>query len=202
MNNTEATLKFYNENAEEYCRLNHNTDMSYAYAFFEKYLPKQAKLLDLGCGSGRDSGYFKKQGYEVTAVDGSEAMCKCAEEFLQQPVACMRFEELCFVEEFDGIWASASLLHVGKENLELVFEKIVAALKPAGVLYASFKYGEKERVENGRFFHDSNEKEIKELLQDKFEILEMHQSFDGRGDRNDLVWISIVARKKEAFICG
>lgn len=198
MNQTEATLKFYNENAEEYCKLNHNTDMSHAYAIFEKHLPKQGKLLDLGCGSGRDSGYFIKQGYEVTAVDGSEVMCKCAEEFLQQPVACMKFEELSFVEEFDGIWASASLLHVDKNNLELVVKKIAAALKPAGVLFASFKYGKEERVENGRFFHDSNEEEIKELLQDKFELLEMHQSFDGRGDRNDLRWISIVARKKEA----
>ena len=128
MSKQNETLDYYNKNAQEFCQSTVNADMSVCYQMFEKYLPHGGKILDLGCGSGRDSKYFLSQGYEVVSVDGSEAICKCASEYLQRPVQCVRFEEMNFSQEFDGVWACASLLNVEKDKLSDVLKRVFLSI--------------------------------------------------------------------------
>ena len=92
MSKENKTIDYYNQNAEEYCQSTKDADMSACYQMFEKCLQPGAKILDLGCGSGRDSKYFLSRGYDVTSVDGSEEICKYSSEYLQRPVQCVRFE--------------------------------------------------------------------------------------------------------------
>lgn len=154
------TLRYYNNNAETYAEQTRYLDVSQLYTDFEECLCPGARILDLGCGSGRDSKYFLERGYDVTPVDGSAEMCRVASEYLGIPVQRKLFSELKYREEFDGIWACASLHHVPKEQIADIMSKVSRALKPQGVLYASFKYGDDERVVDGRFFSFYNETDL------------------------------------------
>ena len=146
------TIGYYNRNARNYAEQTRMVDLSELYEDFEECLDPGARILDLGCGSGRDSKYFLEKGYSVIPVDGSAAMCIAASEYLHIPVRQMLFSELKFKNEFDGIWACASLLHVRKTEIRDIMAKVERALKPDGVLYASFKYGEEEKNIDGRHF--------------------------------------------------
>ena len=195
---TNETLDYYNKNADAFIAGTRNADMSGQYRFFLKHLPTQGKLLDLGCGSGRDSAYFASLGFEVTAVDGSEELCKRARENFSINAQCIRFEDVCFKAEFDAIWACASLLHVKKADMPGVLDKVSAALKSGGVMYASFKYGNGERVSGGRFFNDYTECDIGDLLtrENKLSLVECLVTEDVRPEHSGEKWLNIIARKE------
>ena len=194
----DETLRYYNQNALSFIEGTQNADMSAQYRIFLKYLPQNGRLLDLGCGSGRDSGYFSSLGYDVTAVDGSEELCKQVRERYQIDAQCIRFEDLAFDKEFDGIWACASLLHVNKADMTSVMMKVSGALKAGGILYASFKYGNSERICNGRFFNDYTENDLDALLngENQLSLLEYWITEDVRPDRVGECWLNFVAKKQ------
>lgn len=191
------TLDYYNNNAKAFVDGTVNANMEEHYKQFVKYLNDGAKVLDFGCGSGRDSLAFQKMGYEIVAVDGSEEVCKEAKVQTGIDVKCMFFEELAFLEEFDGIWACASLLHVEKSAMKNILIKVSNALNKSGIFYCSYKYGKEERISNGRLFSDYTEKDIPELFKDTgMECKEWWISRDVRPDRADEKWLNIVAVKR------
>ena len=109
-----------------------------------------------------------------------------------------RFQELDFEEEFDGIWACASLVHVARRQTLDVWRRLSAALKPAGVCYTSYKYGDGERVDRGRHFNDYDEDSLRQLLQKlpDLSIVEVWVTDDVRPDRGSDRWLNAIARKK------
>lgn len=111
------TLDFYNNNSKTYIEKTLSGDTTNLYNKFLKYVPQYGAILDLGCGSGRDSIEFIKRGYNLTAVDGSREIANAASKIIGQQVICRRFEELKLTQTFDGIWACASLLHVNKKDI-------------------------------------------------------------------------------------
>lgn len=194
----EKTQDFYNQNAAEFFEGTVAADMTQNYTLFLERLPKGAKILDAGCGSGRDSLAFKKLGYEVIAIDGSEELCKLASEYIGQEVKHMQFQELGFENEFDGIWACATLLHVPSQELPEVIKSLVKALKKDGVLYASFKYGEFEGERKGRYFHDLTEEKAEELFTvSGLKVEKMWITSDVREGRGDEKWLNLIARKSK-----
>ncbi len=97
-------------------------------------------------------------------MEASAELGRVAEVFTGQPVQVMRFQDVDWEDEFDGIWACASLLHVPQGELPDVVDRLTRALRPGGVLYASFKQGGGERVEGtGRHFTDMDEAGMLEL---------------------------------------
>tara|TARA_Y100000310_G_scaffold153901_1_gene153462 strand:+ start:26267 stop:26848 length:582 start_codon:yes stop_codon:yes gene_type:complete len=111
------------------------------------------KVLDLGCGAGEHSLFFKEKGLEITAIDLSERMIElCKDKGINAQV--MDIENLEYADQsFDGIWAVTSLLHIPKEGLSKVISKLNAILKSEGILYVCVKEGEgAEIVDDGRFF--------------------------------------------------
>lgn len=190
------TQDFYNQNATEFFEGTVATDMTQHYTPFLERLPQGAKILDAGCGSGRDSLAFKKLGYEVTAIDGSEEPCKLASEYIGQEVRHIRFEELDYESAFDGIWACASLLHVPSVELPQVLGKLTRALKEDGVMYASFKYGDFEGERNGRYFCDLTEEKAEELFTvGGLKVVKMWITGDVREGRGDEKWLNTILRK-------
>lgn len=191
------TLNYYNENAAAFCEGTLHADMSHLYGCFLQHVPAGGKILDLGCGSGRDSLAFLRKGYQVEAIDGSSELVRLASEFIGQPVRCMDFEELDYEEEFDGVWACASLLHVEKSRILSVLEKVYQSLKPGGVLYCCFKYGTEERISGQRFFNDYTEDTVKPLFtaENGWEILELFVTGDVREGREGEQWVNGVVRR-------
>ncbi len=195
--NRNKTLEYYNNNAENFISETIKSNMNNCYHWLLDYLAPGEKILDLGCGSGRDSKYFLKQGYQVVAIDGSLEICRQASKYIGQDVICQTFQELTYEDEFHGIWASASLLHVTKQELPHILVLLAKALKSKGYLYASFKYGDRERVVNQRLFNDYNETDIQKLFQinQEFKCLNCSVSEDVRKDRKGEYWLNLIAQK-------
>lgn len=193
----DPTIKYYDENAKAFFENTKDASMKNVYDIFLKYLPKGAKILDLGCGSGRDTKYFLQNGYDVVAVDGSIEMVRLSTEFTGKQTLHLAFDEINFNEEFDGIWACASLLHVPRSKIDFVLKKIHLALKKGGVFYSSYKYGNKEEIRDGRFFNNYDELSFNQLLKNHpyFVLLEMKVTYDVRKGRENEKWLNVVLRK-------
>lgn len=192
----DKNIEYYNENAQSFFEGTVNADMSLWRDKFEAYVSDGGRILDAGCGSGRDSRAFKQHGYSAVAFDASKEMCRMAAELLNQEVWQMRFDEIAFDEEFDGIWACASLLHVSQDELPNIMQKLHIALKGNGAIYVSFKYGEGTKKRGERTFIDFTEDSVKQLLADSnFEVIECGITSDIRPGRDAEKWINAIARK-------
>jgi len=194
----DPTIRYYDENAIEFFENTKNADMKELYELFLKYLPKGSKSLDLGCGSGRDTKYFLQNGYDTVAIDGSLEMVKLSTQYTGKQTFHMTFEQLDFYEEFDGVWACASLLHVPRSKIDLIFRKIYLALKKNGIFYSSYKYGNTEEFRNGRFFNNYDESSFMALLKNHpyFGLLEMKTTNDVRKGRENEKWLNVILKKK------
>lgn len=136
------TLGYYAENAAQYAVDSLKLHVSPHLDYFQSRLPPHPRVLELGCGAGRDTAEMIRRGFDVFPTDGSPAMAREAEARLNRPVKVMLFDELDLVDAFDGVWAHAALLHAPREALPGIIRRIHAALHSGGLLYASFKSGE------------------------------------------------------------
>ena len=193
----DQTLDFYAQNAEAFAAGTLAADMSDTQSRFTALLPPSALILDFGCGSGRDTKAFLDAGFRVEATDGSAELCAQASAYTGIPVRCELFGELDACEKYDGIWACASILHLPKTELAEVLGKIERALKPGGVLYTSFKYGEYEGMRNGRYFTCFTEETLAAFWKDVngLRITDRWITEDVRPDRKEEKWINLLARK-------
>jgi SAM-dependent methyltransferase len=118
------TIPFYDEHGQSFFDRTINANLNNLYDAFEKYLPENAHIFEVGCGSGRDAKAFIERGYRVTASDGSATMVKLAQEYLGQDVLHLTFDEIDFDNEFDALWANACLLHLTRDEMPTVFQRL------------------------------------------------------------------------------
>jgi SAM-dependent methyltransferase len=143
---------YYDEYADQFRERSAALPMNAAYEPFLRELPRCAHILDAGCGPGRNAAAFLSHGYRVTAVDASPVMVQLARRSGVN-ARVMPFQQMTFKGVFDGIWASASLLHVPHTEIPEVLRRFARALRPQGILYVSLKEGQSECIaEDGRFF--------------------------------------------------
>jgi SAM-dependent methyltransferase len=148
----DETLQFYRSNAQSYA--DWAKAPSTRLRGFLALLPPGGSILELGCGAGNHSAVMLEAGFAVRATDGSPEMAEIAARRLGHPVEAMLFHELNARETYDGVWASACLLHVPRDELAGIFTRIHRALKLSGVFYASFKIGEGDGRDNlGRYYN-------------------------------------------------
>lgn len=190
------THNYYNINANAYFDSTINIDMSSVYERFISLLPSKSMILDAGCGSGRDSREFKRMGHVVVPMDSSHRMCVLASRHLLQEVICMDFEDIKWCSEFDGVWACSSLLHVSRDNLPRIINKLANSLKPNGVLYMSFKLGNTDRIKDGRQFTDMDEPLFADLATQLPSLKEITHWFssDLRNEEK-MQWMNIIMGK-------
>lgn len=156
---------YYDAHAEEYCRTTVGLDMSCVYPRFLAELLPGALIADAGCGSGRDTKAFLERGYRVASFDASPQMADFATAYTGQTCHVLRFQDVEFQNHFDGIWACASLLHVPKREMLGVLRRLMTALKPGGILYASFVEQEGERIApDGRLYNSYTTESFRRLL--------------------------------------
>lgn len=190
------TIQYYNDNAQSFVDGTVNVDMEALYSPFVKLLPDNALILDAGCGSGRDTKAFLLMGFDVAAIDASEEMVRHATAYTGINVKQQTFQDIDVSNSYDAIWACASLLHVPQEQLLIVFSRLEKALKAGGVWYFSFKYGNEERIKDGRTFTDMNEESIRTLLSQFPTLMEesVWLTLDARPDRDEK-WLNVIVRK-------
>lgn len=190
------TLNYYNQNADSFIEGTVSVNFKEVQDKFLQMLSGK-KILDFGCGSGRDTMYFLKSGFDVTATDGSEELCKYASEYTGIQVKQMLFQDLDEVDYYDGIWACSSILHLSKNELRIVMNKMSRALKSGGIIYTSFKYANFEGERNGRFFTDFTIDEFTDFVKDVKEmaIEEYWITGDVRPGRGDERWLNLILRK-------
>lgn len=190
------TIDYYNQYADEFAQATLNVDMETLYQPFLAELPESARILDLGCGSGRDTLAFKNKGYQIDAIDYSTALVERATQLTGIAVQQQSFYEIEVQDIYDGVWACASLLHCDRNRLPEVLKRIHAALRRGGVCYMSFKYGTTDREKDDRVFTDLDEHQAKVLLDqlDGVAVLKQWITVDKRPDRKE-EWLNVLWKK-------
>ena len=171
----DRTIQYYEKNFKNYFAETFEIDLSEIYKRFCKYLEKDDHLLDAGCGSGRDSLYFKMNGYKVTSFDASREMCEYVRQKLGLEIINTTFDTFVSSEKFDGIWASASLLHLNNEDLKRIINKLTDSLKIGAIFYMSFKAPLSWMAKNDeRSFHLYSFEQISEICKrtEKLDLIE------------------------------
>lgn len=148
------TLDTYNAIAPEWAKSHSTKDFwKQELGVFNKYLPS-GKVIEIGCGGGRDAEVLSESGYDYIGTDISEGLLEEARKrnpnltFYHQSVYELNFP----VNHFDGFWASASLLHIPKYRAIEVLQRIHRIVRPNGIGFISLKQGEGEEILEGRYF--------------------------------------------------
>lgn len=149
----DPTLRFYADNAATYAQ--HATSHTgQRLDAFLALVPAGGKILELGCGNGRDAAHMLSLGFDVDATDGTPELAAEAARRLGKPARILHFDELVAIAAYDGIWACASLLHAPASDLVDILVRIRRALRSGGTFTASFKAGTGEgRDTLGRYYN-------------------------------------------------
>lgn len=203
------TISHYRDHATAYANATRDVDMSPVRARLLAHVPPGAWVLDAGCGSGRDALAFQRAGYRVAAFDASPELARLASEHTGLPVCVADFLSLSETAplgvppgvRFDGIWACASLLHVAEADQAQAWARLWAWLAPGGVVYASYKLGNGERVDElGRPFTDATEERLRAWLNPLPAVTQVHTwaSADRRQGETQSWLNALVQRESKA----
>jgi len=193
----DETLRFYAQQAQVYANRGRVAPSARLEAFLAG-LPAGGDVLELGTGGGQDALTMIERGFAVSPTDGSPELAKEAEKRLGQPVAIMLFEELEAVDAYDGVWASASLLHAPREALTGILARVHRALRPGGLFMASFKGGKAEgRDTFGRFYSYLDEATLRRHYEAAGNWMPLViETESGSGyDRQPTEWLWVTARR-------
>ena len=191
----DTTLSWYRDNAIQYAEETRNSLVLDALWEFLSRMKEGGTILDYGSGSGRDSAYFINKGFSVDSLDGSAEMKAQAERLFGIKVKLASFLSLEEKDKYDGIWAQASILHLEEHDLRVALTLIERALKRDGVFYSSFRKGEGDGYENGRWYTNMTERRFLSFLPAKLYVEKIWESQDVRPGVSR-TWLSIICRKK------
>jgi 2-polyprenyl-3-methyl-5-hydroxy-6-metoxy-1,4-benzoquinol methylase len=198
---TESTVEFYETHAREYFDRTVSADLSSFYDAFSKRVRLGGRVLDAGCGSGRDLKNLRARGFEAVGIDASGALVELAIRYSGADCFKMRLEDVNFKANFDAVWACASLLHVPKKRIVSVLQRLRKSLVEDGVLFASVQLGKGETLSpDGRFFAYYSAEELARVLKMAgFSVDNSWISEDTLPSRQSLRWLNIFARESRPF---
>ena len=201
----QRTIRTYDTIAPDYSNVN------FEYFWIDelkkfKRLIQGKKVLDIGCGAGRDAAMLIENGFDYTGIDASKGMLKVASRRVPRgKLMKMDFYKLKFPDAiFDGFWASASFLHVPKADVEKVILEAKRVIRPGGIGFISMKQKttlDEGIIKDGRYgtpaaryfsFYEKNEFK-KKLLDSGLKVISM-TTHKEKGDR-ELVWLCYFVQK-------
>jgi SAM-dependent methyltransferase len=154
------TLAHYNQRAEVFREGTRDHDVSQNIAALLNHIEADPpfKILDFGCGPGRDLKTFTRLGHIAIGLDGAARFAEMARlesgcEVWQQDFFALDLPDNCF----DGVFANAALFHVPSQELPRILTQLHATLRPGGVMFSSNPRGRNEEGWNaGRYgaYHD------------------------------------------------
>jgi len=196
---TREAAEFYSNGAEEF-ETNYNIeniDENYL-RLLKKFCSElgSGKVLDAGCGSGRDTAFLSEKGFEAIGIDLSEEMLKIAKgkpgKYDKMDIRSLEFED----NSFDGIVCNQSLIFLPKDEMKEAFKELKRVLKSEGVIFLGLKQGEevyrREKYDSEITQYPITEKEAENLMEG-FQIIEMEVN-----ERDKLPnFLNIIARKND-----
>ena len=191
------SFKYYDNNPDKFYEDTVHVDMGEFYQAFLPLVRAGGKILDVGCGSGRDLQKFKNLGYELVGIDASNEMVKKAKALSGVEVLNLKFSEITWDNEFDGLWASASLLHVPISEIPNTLKLLWKSLKKSSPFFMSFKYGEISYIKNERHFQNYTEVTIEPILDnlEDHKIEKIWTTADKRLNRKGENWLNLILTK-------
>lgn len=133
-----GTIEYYDNNADWYYWTTVGVDMDAMRKKFASYLPSEARVVDMGCGSGRDVMAFSDMGHDAVGLDASKELLKLAEERLGIKTIFADMVRWKASEPYDGIWCCASLIHLNSAEKEMFFKiLIIISSRAASSIYRS-----------------------------------------------------------------
>lgn len=192
-----ATVAYYCAHAEEYAEKTRYANMHDIRSVFLSYVEPGARLIDIGCGGGRDMKIFDELGYTVDGIDASPAMCQAASEYTGISVRCQNIKDWHPVYTYGGIWASASLLHLSEDIFFEFFRRAKKCLSSSGVIYFSMKADIKDGYdEYGRWYLGFDDKRLERILSENPEYT--HERYWKTMDslKRGIMWDNIILRKQ------
>jgi ubiquinone/menaquinone biosynthesis C-methylase UbiE len=196
------TIDAYNKIAHEFSQRNSVSIYSTEFQLFRSLIKSGNKILEIGCGTGRDAEELVRLDFDYTGIDASEGMLAVARERVKQgKFQVGDFYHLDFQDDtFDGFWAAASFLHVPKNEMDVVLQEAKRILKPQGIGFISLKQKTvmdegyiKETKAGGieRYFAFYAKDEIMDILeQNQFEVLQITT----RTEKDGTVWLCCLAK--------
>ena len=166
-----------------------------------QHLPAGTRLLDLGCGGGRDAGDLDLRGYRVVGVDRTSALLSAGRRrYRSLPLVRADLRQLPFhAMSFDGLWAAASLMHLPKPEARRILADLCKLVRPGGLFAATVTYGMKSRLVTdgwvpGRYFARWKKDELARVVRRAgWTILELkvvaNRERKGR-------WLNLLAQKQ------
>ncbi|MCT7464890.1 class I SAM-dependent methyltransferase [Aliarcobacter cryaerophilus] len=198
------TLNYYEINYKNLSIKYENADVNEIQNILFKTFEKKSKLLEIGCGSGRDASFMTSNGFDVIGIDGSKNMIDEAKK--NHPKLSTKLfnktlpNDLTFDTKFDGIYSIATLMHLTKDDLKKTILKIYDLLNPSGKILISVSLFRDDLDEHGfdkdgRYFLILNFEEWISIFKNiGFNILEIKTNKDGL-NRTGIEWLTVVAQK-------
>ncbi len=191
----QPTIEIYDQRANDYADVTKDLDGIDELKTFIHAMPKNARVLDLGCGPGLYAQAMSKAGIQVDATDASIEMVKLAAQYDGVNAYQASFDDLSGAAIYHGIWASFSLLHATREKFPEHLAALFRALKPKGLFYIAMKLGNGAARDSIKRFYTYYTKDelLTYLTNAGFEIDSTRQ---GRGpglDGADADWIAVSA---------
>ncbi|RLE39309.1 hypothetical protein DRJ17_01150 [Candidatus Woesearchaeota archaeon] len=195
------TIAVYDKFAKEYAEYNFQKIVQFPLNEFISFLPKKAKVLDVGCASGRDVQYLIEDGFDTIGIDASKNLIDEAKKrvpegkFKVMDMFNMSFEDGIF----DGVWCHATFCHCLKKNALDLLKEYKRVLKTKGIIYIGLREGDGERMvtysKSGnlpRFFAFYKLDELTALMkQAGFHIIRAYSERE-----NSYNWLNVFAEKR------
>ncbi|MAG47261.1 hypothetical protein CL617_01530 [archaeon] len=199
MDKLKQAISAYNKIAELYAYYNNSKIFQYQLNKFISLLPGK-KVLDAGCGPGRDVSLFLDEGINAIGVDASSGMIRAAKKRVENGVfEVMDFRKLKYKGgTFDGVWSMSGLINLPKEDLDVTIKEFHRILKDKGIIYLATKEGRTEEVVKRKKY---NEIPIPYVYYSIHEIEQVLKKYDflliesGVTEDEDEKWIEIFAQK-------
>lgn len=184
-------MDYYKENANEFIQNTLDIDMSDFYAQFEAYLVPGAKVLDIGCGAGRDLKHFKESSYDASGIEPCVELANFAQNYSNCEVLKTGINDFKTTDKFDGIWACASLLHLTDDELVKAFSNIKKLMQKNATFYCSFKLGDFKGQRGGRYYNDQTLESISRLIASELVIVKSWITEDVRVGHTEK-WLNLI----------
>ncbi|MEE9429027.1 MAG: class I SAM-dependent methyltransferase [Paracoccaceae bacterium] len=167
MNRDSKTLSVYANRATDYAEMAVDPEQNTVLLKFLDAMPKNARVLDYGCGPGHWAAAMQRAGLRVDAFDASPEMVALASKHEGVNVQLKTFDDMRETKTYHGIWASFSLLHAPKSSFPTYLAAIHQALVPGGLLILGMKLGQGEQRDKiGRFYAYYSQAELTDHLTD------------------------------------